>query len=62
LQAKHSRQFEGEADDFALRWLDAHGIARSHFRALLKKLEAASGRGNDDAGFLSTHPQTDERG
>jgi Zn-dependent protease with chaperone function len=59
LDARHSREFETEADDFAYAWLDRNGIARAHFAALLLRLEQSS----DGAGYgwLSTHPATSER-
>ncbi|MEZ5457860.1 MAG: M48 family metallopeptidase [Steroidobacteraceae bacterium] len=63
LQAKHSRDFEREADAFAKRWLAEQGIAAHRFDDILCRMEAASGGGTDDAlsRYLSTHPATDER-
>lgn len=63
LQAKHSRDFEREADAFAKRWMAAQGIAEHRFDDILCRMEAASGGSTDDAlsRYLSTHPATDER-
>lgn len=60
VQAKYSRQFEGEADDFALAWLQRHGIAPQTFAAILERMQAAH-PGPDAPGFLSSHPATRER-
>lgn len=60
LQARYSRAFETEADDFGLQLLDRAGIDRKHFIRLLTRLE--KGHGDGLPGFLSTHPRTSERG
>jgi predicted Zn-dependent protease len=60
LQARYSREFETEADDFGLHLLDRAGIDREHFIRLLTRLE--KGHGSGLPGFLSTHPRTSERG
>ena len=62
VQARHSRQFETEADQFAVAWLERNGLERRLLRELLQRLEEAAGTEGSDFGFLSTHPQTDERG
>jgi Zn-dependent protease with chaperone function len=56
VQMKFSRDFEEEADDFALAYLAKRGIPVDVFAAILQRLEAAhpGGRGGPD--FLSTHP------
>lgn len=60
LHAKHSREFETEADGFAKQWLRDHGIAESHFDAILCRMSEDAGdqRGVD---FFATHPPTSER-
>jgi Zn-dependent protease with chaperone function len=63
LQAKHSRDFEREADAYAKRWMAAEGIAAHRFDDILCRMEAKMGGGADDplSRYLSTHPATDER-
>jgi Zn-dependent protease with chaperone function len=60
LQAKHSREFEIEADVFAKQWLKEHGIAESHFDAMLCRLAADNSEGSV-LNFLASHPPTSER-
>lgn len=62
LQAKHSRDFEREADAFSRDWLARHGIAPHRFDDILCRLSAQ--RDNKDVvvpNYLSTHPATKER-
>jgi Zn-dependent protease with chaperone function len=67
LQARHSRDFEREADAFAAATLRANGIAPRKLGDMLRKLMETAGRepdgdGRDDiADFLSSHPPTQER-
>lgn len=63
LQAKHSRDFEREADAFAKRWMATQGIAEHRFDDILCRIEAEMGGSATDAlsQYLSTHPATDER-
>jgi len=63
LDAKHSRDFEREADAFAREWLARHWIAPDRFDDILCRMEAEAGGDGDAtvARFLSTHPATDER-
>ncbi len=60
VQAKHSRQFEAEADDYAYAWLDRAGISRRHFGALLERLEKEYGD-EDFPSWISSHPPTAQR-
>ncbi len=60
LQMKYSREFELEADDFALAFLAARGIRGEKLGALLERIEAKRGRG-PGLEYLSTHPGTRER-
>jgi Zn-dependent protease with chaperone function len=57
VQAKHSRDFEREADAYSRQWLRAQGLAESHFDDMLCRLA------RDDAGlaYLSSHPPLGER-
>ena len=63
----YSRGFEREADEYALAFARAHGIAPSHFAALMRRLEGQRRPGKDGDGdsrwsdYLSTHPSTEER-
>ncbi|MBW2317041.1 MAG: M48 family metallopeptidase, partial [Deltaproteobacteria bacterium] len=59
-EASFSRDFEREADEHALAWLEFHGIDPVHLVHLLQRMEAEQG-GGFDISFLSTHPATDER-
>jgi Zn-dependent protease with chaperone function len=67
LQARHSRDFEREADAFAAATLRANGIPARKLGDMLGKLMAAvepkDGRkgGPDIADYLSSHPPTRER-
>ncbi|MFZ6770674.1 M48 family metallopeptidase [Undibacterium sp. Di26W] len=58
LDLKYSRDAETEADDYALRMLDANGIAREHLAVAFEKLNAlAPGL----SPYLSSHPAGTER-
>lgn len=58
IEAKHSRDFEREADAFARARLAELGIAPDRFDAILCRME----HGDPGIGrYLSTHPPTDER-
>ena len=65
LQAKFSRDFEREADDFALDYLGRQGIPPAMFGAILQRLEErrpdGTKGGPEAPDFLSTHPNTRER-
>jgi Zn-dependent protease with chaperone function len=63
LSAKHSRDFEREADTFAKQWLHEHEIEESNFDAILCRMTKSDG-GQKSAGitdFFASHPPTDER-
>ncbi|MFQ5989325.1 MAG: M48 family metallopeptidase [Candidatus Methylomirabilales bacterium] len=61
LQAKYSRSFEMEADQFALQYLRAHDIPRKHFADILSRLEKESGYNSETHNYLASHPATSER-
>jgi predicted Zn-dependent protease len=62
LQARNSRDFEREADEFARRWLRSAGIPAQRFDDILCRMtRTARGKGVDPPVFLSTHPATVER-
>ena len=57
IKAKYSREFETEADEFALAYLAKKGIAPDAFSALLERLERAEGT-TAGLDYFSTHPAT----
>lgn len=61
LQTKYSRDFEREADVFALDLLKQTGIGPQHFAAILARLQAKHGDGGFMPTFLASHPPTAER-
>lgn len=60
VQTKFSRDFETEADDFAITLLAQNGIPASYLGDILHRMADKAGE-NDVPGFLSTHPDTDMR-
>lgn len=61
IEKKYSRNFEYEADDFAVKYLKKKQIPVHHFADILRKLEALTTQSNDIMNYLSTHPATDQR-
>lgn len=71
LDLSYSREFEREADLFALEQLHRYGISVDHFAAVMQRLEAyyaekdeaGEALENDDSSndFFSTHPGAGER-
>lgn len=61
LTAGYSRDLEREADRHALALLQARGIKRRAFVAVLEKLEAARQTIRRTSTYLNTHPETEER-
>jgi len=63
LNARYSREFEQQADDFALAALARTGISPAAFVRAMQALERAHPELRDDAGirYLSSHPVTRER-
>lgn len=62
LNARYSRAFEVEADEFGFALLDRAGIDRAHFVRFLTRLEEKHGGAGSVPGWLLTHPRADERG
>jgi predicted Zn-dependent protease len=60
-QAKYSREFESEADDFAFDLLKQHGRSPQAFADFMERLAGENGDKGMRLGFLSTHPVTAER-
>lgn len=61
LQAKYSRDFEREADEFAADYLKRRGIPTESFSAILLRMEQEKPAARDIPGYLSTHPASRER-
>lgn len=61
LQRGYSREFEQEADDFAVALLDQAKIHRGHFASILRRLQASRPATDRDFTYLSTHPNTEDR-
>lgn len=57
VQAKHSRDFEREADAYSRAWLRAQGLPESAFDTMLCRLA----KSDADVPYLSTHPPVEER-
>ncbi len=60
LQATYSRDLEAQADDYAAAVLKLNGRSPTLLAEALKKLSVAH-RQEGQAGYLSSHPATDER-
>jgi Zn-dependent protease with chaperone function len=60
LQAKYSRDFEREADDYAAQSLRDNGIGPEYLADLLRRLDESPG-GSSVTSYLSSHPATAER-
>lgn len=60
LQARYSRDLEEQADDYGAALLRKNGMSPALLAEALQKL-AKSHRVADQAGYLSSHPATDER-
>ena len=66
LQARYSRDFEREADAYAAQMLKLNGISPTVLAKMLERMQAkarkASGQAADPfAGYLDSHPATQER-
>ncbi len=57
VQAKHSRDFEREADAFSRLWLRELGLADAHFDAMMCRFADT----DSGASYLSSHPPLEER-
>ncbi len=62
MQAKYSRDFEREADDFAFEYLETRSVSTDVLSNLLLRLEQSeSDDGGDIPGWLLSHPPSRER-
>jgi predicted Zn-dependent protease len=59
-QAKYSRQFETEADDFSVTFMQQQGLDTRYVASILQRLGEKYGD-NDTTGYLDSHPATVER-
>jgi predicted Zn-dependent protease len=60
-QAKYSRVFELEADDFAFDLLKRHGRSPDSFADLMERLSARHGEPQGAFAYIASHPLTAER-
>lgn len=62
-QAKYSREFETEADDFAFALLKQRGISPEYFAKIMLRMADLNqkSKSKQSTGFLSTHPLTQDR-
>ncbi len=62
-QAKYSREFESEADEFAFALLKQRGISPESFAKIMLRMaqQDQKSKSKQPAGFLSTHPLTKDR-
>lgn len=61
LEAKYSRAFEMEADQFALQYLRSRNISPKYFVDILLRLEKEIGHDSVTHNYLASHPATSER-
>ena len=61
VEAKYSRDFEHEADEYSLQYLRANDIPPRHFADILQRMEQSSPATSEVPSYLSTHPATRER-
>ncbi len=61
LQRGYSREFEEEADTYAVALLRRARIDPAYLASILQKLEAVRPAGGRDFSYLSTHPATADR-
>lgn len=62
MQAKYSRDFERDADDFAFDYLELRGVSTDALSDLLLRLEDSESEGGSDlATWLSSHPPSEDR-
>jgi len=64
MQAKYSRDFEREADEFAFDFMESHGLDTDALSELLMRIEANDdlfGSESQPNSWLSSHPQASER-
>jgi Zn-dependent protease with chaperone function len=60
-QARYSRDFEAEADEFAFALLKRRGYSPDAFASLMERLSRDSRRSERTFAFVSTHPISEQR-
>jgi len=60
-QTKYSREFEADADTYAFALMKNKGYSPEAFASLMERMLKKSGQQERMFGFLSTHPDTEER-
>lgn len=58
VHASYSRDFEREADAFAVQMMRRHDLTLAHMASILRKLGEVAG---EDHSFFASHPHTSER-
>ena len=61
VDMKYSRDFEREADDYAIDMFRANGLPRQKLASVFEKLNGASAGKQQPAPYLSSHPSNAER-
>jgi predicted Zn-dependent protease len=62
MQAKYSRDFEREADEFAFEYLKTRGVSTDALSDLLLRIDPSGSDGDEGVpGWLSSHPSSIER-
>jgi len=61
LHNKFSREFENEADTFALQYMSENDIPAENFATIMNRLDDTAGKTSDLDNYLSTHPATADR-
>jgi Zn-dependent protease with chaperone function len=61
VEAKFSRDFEREADEYALHVMRSRNISPQHAAAILTRLAERTGEKGRQLSYLSSHPGTEER-
>jgi len=61
MQAKYSRDFEREADEFAFEYLKNRGVSTNALSELLLRIDPSESDNESVHGWLSSHPSSKER-
>ncbi len=61
IESKYSREFETEADQFAITYLKNNNISTNYFATILLRLQSETGDTEEIPTYLSSHPATNQR-
>ncbi|MFV0482043.1 MAG: M48 family metallopeptidase [Campylobacteraceae bacterium] len=61
INANYSREFEEEADNFAIKLMREQGISTKYIADIFEELTKKAGNITSEGDFLSTHPAMDKR-